>query len=635
MLQTAITRSLLGKRCRIVHFGNRNTSEDRNRVVIVRRNGKIEQRRIMQMRITTAMVMLALAGGLGTASARAPSSQPYPAAMTPAGNYLAAVVAENTRDVNAQSQFLRQALLADPTDPALQRQALLAYIANGDLKDAFVIADRMLRGKPDPEIALLARTALAVDAMQQRRFRTANRILDQAAQSDDKPDPSVLILKAFAKLGAGRPKEALAALKPIEKQPTQALADYFGGLIGIIANDPKVAGPALKRAYEREIRELRVADAYARFLANQGDQKGALAIYEEIDKRIPGQVMIAEPLADLRAGRAPALPMRSAQEGAAELFFLLSDSGDPSPEARLREVMFLQFANHLAPDSPVYAAALAQAFEGLGQNERALDVYVTVPQKSALRPSSDVRRVRALQRMEKPEEALKLVETLLKDKPKDIDLLRTAALIHRAQKRWPEAVAAYSKAVEAAGMITPENWDLLYGRGVSHERAKQWPMAEKDFKDVLALLPKARPGQPFARERAQVLNYLAYTWVDRHENIDEAFAMLKDAVDLTEGREGYIIDSLGWGHYRLGQYELAVKELEKAVALMPGDPVINDHLGDAYWKVGRKLEAGFKWNHARSLDPEPEDLKKIIDKIANGLKDEPKAAQTGKTGDGG
>jgi tetratricopeptide (TPR) repeat protein len=603
--------------------------------VILKRNRTISQHLASRMRITTALAVLGILGGLSAASARAPSLESYPAAMTPAGNYLAAVVAENTRDVNAQAQFLRQALLADPTDPALQRQALLAFIANGDLKDAFVIADRMLRGRPDPEIALLARTALAVDAMQQRRFRTANRILDQAAQDDQKPDPSVLILKAFAKLGAGRPKEALAALKPIEKQPTQALADYFGGLMGMIMKDPKIAGPALKRAHEREIRELRVADAYARFLANQGDQKGALSIYEEFEKRIPGQVMIAEPLADLRAGKAPALPMQSAQQGAAELFFLLSDSGDPSPEARLREVMFLQFSNHLAPESPVYAAALAQAFEGLGQNQRALDVYLTVPQKSALRPSSDVRRVRALQRMEKPEEALKLVEILLKDKPKDIDLLRTAALIHRAQKRWKEAIDVYTRAIEAAGMIRPENWDLLYGRAVSLERAKRWPESEKDFKDVLVLLPKAAPGQPYARERAQALNYLAYTWVDRHENIDEAFAMLKDAVALTEGREGYIIDSLGWGHYRLGQYDLAVQELEKAVVLMPGDPVINDHLGDAYWKVGRKLEAGFKWNHARSLDPEPDDLKKINDKIANGLKDEPKAAVTGKTGNGG
>ncbi len=76
-----------------------------------------------------------------------------------------------------------------------------------------------------------------------------------------------------------------------------------------------------------------------------------------------------------------------------------------------------------------------------------------------------------------------------------------------------------------------------------------------------------------------------------------------------------IIDSLGWAYYRLGRTDDAVRELEKAVELKPGDPVINDHLGDAYWKVGRKLEARFQWQHAKDSNPEPEDLEKIVAKF--------------------
>ena len=70
--------------------------------------------------------------------------------------------------------------------------------------------------------------------------------------------------------------------------------------------------------------------------------------------------------------------------------------------------------------------------------------------------------------------------------------------------------------------------------------------------------------------------------------------------------DGYIVDSLGWANYRLGQYDEAVKQLERAVTLKPSDPTINDHLGDAYWKSGRKLEATFQWKHARDAKPEPE-----------------------------
>ena len=81
----------------------------------------------------------------------------------------------------------------------------------------------------------------------------------------------------------------------------------------------------------------------------------------------------------------------------------------------------------------------------------------------------------------------------------------------------------------------------------------------------------------------------------------------------------------------------AVRLLERAVELKPSDPVINDHLGDAYWRVGRKLEATFQWNHARDMKPEPEELPKILDKIANGLPDEPKpaAAEAEKKATGG
>ena len=123
------------------------------------------------------------------------------------------------------------------------------------------------------------------------------------------------------------------------------------------------------------------------------------------------------------------------------------------------------------------------------------------------------------------------------------------------------------------------------------------------------------PDQPL------VLNYLGYSWVDQGVNLDEAFRMLRRAVDLRP-EDGYIVDSLGWAFYKLGKYDDAVRELERAIELKPADPVINDHLGDAYWKVGRRLEARFQWNHARDLNTEPEDLPKILRKIEFGLEED-------------
>src|SRR5947199_7179650 len=90
--------------------------------------------------------------------------------------------------------------------------------------------------------------------------------------------------------------------------------------------------------------------------------------------------------------------------------------------------------------------------------------------------------------------------------------------------------------------------------------------------------------------------------------------------------DGYIVDSLGWGYYRTGNMDEAVKQLERAVELKPEDPTINDHLGDAYWRVGRVLEARFQWSHARDLKPEPEELAKIEEKLKVGLPDDTSSA---------
>ena len=104
-----------------------------------------------------------------------------------------------------------------------------------------------------------------------------------------------------------------------------------------------------------------------------------------------------------------------------------------------------------------------------------------------------------------------------------------------------------------------------------------------------------------------VLNYLGYSLIEKKLNLQEAMEMVKKAVELRPN-DGYIIDSLGWAYYQLGDYEQAVIHIERAVELLPADPIIAEHLGDAYWRVGRKLEAKFQWQHARDNKPEPVDL---------------------------
>ena len=84
-------------------------------------------------------------------------------------------------------------------------------------------------------------------------------------------------------------------------------------------------------------------------------------------------------------------------------------------------------------------------------------------------------------------------------------------------------------------------------------------------------------------------------------------------------RDGYIVDSLGWIHYQQGAFETAVTHLERAVELRPADPVINDHLGDAYWRAGRRQEARYQWRRVLLLAPSPELRRALERKLTAGL----------------
>jgi tetratricopeptide (TPR) repeat protein len=118
-----------------------------------------------------------------------------------------------------------------------------------------------------------------------------------------------------------------------------------------------------------------------------------------------------------------------------------------------------------------------------------------------------------------------------------------------------------------------------------------------------------------------LLNYLGYSWIDRGVHMDEAIAMVERA-SAAEPNSAAMIDSVGWGYYRKGDYKKAQAYLEKAVEMMPGNPEVNDHLGDLYWRIGRRLEAEFQWRRVLTLEPDEEMKAEAELKLKNGLGDD-------------
>jgi tetratricopeptide (TPR) repeat protein len=210
---------------------------------------------------------------------------------------------------------------------------------------------------------------------------------------------------------------------------------------------------------------------------------------------------------------------------------------------------------------------------------------------------------------DKNAEAIAVLRTLQKEKPNWADVYITLGDRLRADKKYTDAVSAYDSALKLLPSNRKENWALYYTRGVALSSAKQWDAAEKDFKKALELNP----------DEPQVLNFLGYSYLDRGSNLKEARQLIEAAYKKRPD-DGYIIDSYGWMLYTLGEMDKAVPALEKAVEAAPADATINEHLGDALWKVGRQLEAKFQWQRALLLDTDDDTQRvSLKGKIEHGL----------------
>lgn len=546
---------------------------------------------------------------------------PFEVGDSPAGNYLAGLVAGAERDTGAAATFFREALRFDPRNQQLLERTFVAAVSNGNMREAFRLAARLVASEPNNGLAHLA---LGVEAMKAHQFSAARGQFLRGGASLQR-DLTATLLAAWTYAGNHQTKKALNLLDKLSDDSFSIFRDYHQALIADVGNDVPAATAAFKAAYETDTNTLRLVDAYARFLSRHGHAKEALRIYEAFDRVVPDHPTVRAALAELKAGKTLAPIVKTTDQGAAEVLYGLGAAGGHQGDD-LAALIYLRLSLYLDPNNTLAILTLGDLYERLKQYEQAIDIYQSVPDGDPLQLTADIETAQVLENLGKTDAATKLLTKLVADHPDNGEALSALGNLQRAHKQYAAAVATYTKALEVSKKPEKANWPIYYFRGIAYERQKNWPPAEADFKHALQLYPD----QPL------VLNYLGYSWVDMGVHIDAAFPMLRRAVEL-QPTDGYIVDSLGWADYKLHHYDEAVKELERAVDLKPSDPVINDHLGDAYWRIGRTRDAHFQWNHARDFGPDPEDLPKILKKIAHGLdpKSKPAAAEVTPTKSGG
>ncbi len=524
-----------------------------------------------------------------------------------AGDYLASRVAGHLHDTAAAADFTASALTRDKTNPGLIEHLFQYELALGDLDKAEELAKQVITFNSQQR---MARMVLGLKEMRARRYSEARAQFTEAAYTTVGELTSGL-LKAWAWAGEGELNAALQELSKLDNQ--DSFANYQAlneALILEYLHSPMRAEAAYKKAYGLAGTSLRVVEAYGNFLARNNRKADAIKVYQSFLEG-QGNALVEADLADLNAGKQPQAFIANPLAGASEVLFSLAAALNTDQSNETAQ-LYCQLALATATDKSLSLSLLGDieaAAKSWSESNKAFD---KIPSTSPLRTYADTQIALNLSRLDRKDEAVAKLRSVVAADPKNIDAWTTLGGIYRTNEKFSEAVDAYSNAIKLNTQANQQDWRLYYYRGMAYDRMKTYDNAEVDFRTALKI----------SKDEPQVLNYLGYSFIDRHVNTDEAIAMVKRAAEL-KPNDGYIIDSLGWAYYNLKDYDQALIYQEHAVELTPSDAIIAEHLGDIYWRVGRKLEAGFQWQHALDNHPDSSDVGRISDKLKNGLPDLP------------
>ena len=208
-------------------------------------------------------------------------------------------------------------------------------------------------------------------------------------------------------------------------------------------------------------------------------------------------------------------------------------------------------------------------------------------------------------------ESLNFINSKFKKiKNPSLKILFDMANITKGFEEYETSIVYYNKVLSKISLNSESRAEILYRRGSCYERLGQFEKSDKDLLNSLEINPND----------AYVLNYLAYSWLERNYKIDTSIIMLEKAYKQKKN-DPYILDSVGWAYYLVGDLIKAEQFLRKAIKIMPDDPIVNDHYGDILWAMNRKTQAKYYWQSVLNFENTEDDMKEKINiKLLKGPK---------------
>ncbi|MBU1286628.1 MAG: tetratricopeptide repeat protein [Alphaproteobacteria bacterium] len=526
-----------------------------------------------------------------------------PAEAQAYGDFLVARFAAMTNDPETAAEYYAAAIDTAPEKSGIAERAVFSALLAGDYDSGVELAKRASQVGSE---ATLVRLTLGVDAMVRGKENEAAPYLDETEYG-----PFNQVIARGLSAWRIADKDGADAAEAYLRNGLSGDANldsatlYMMGLLQMADKHDAAALATFETLWESGARLAVGVHAHAQLLVAEGDEARALEILQTFRDDIGENAGLDALRADILAGNRIKPTRLSTREGAALAVYVPAAALMMQTDDDLSGVYFV-LALALDPDLQVARSLWGQSLDNAGRRQEAIAVLSRIPKKSEFYATARGQMAWALRREERNQEALAVAADALASSP-DRGLKIQLADLYRSLDRDNDAERLLSEIIAQDAEAGRQDWRIIYARGTTFEQTDRWKEAESDLKIALTLQP----------ENASILNYLGYAYIDRGLNYDAALNMIRRAVEL-EPQSGYIIDSLGWAHYRMGRYELATRFLERAVELSPGVLLLNDHLGDAYWQMGRKTEARFQWQRALKLGPSPEDKARIEAKMTGG-----------------
>ena len=350
---------------------------------------------------------------------------------------------------------------------------------------------------------------------------------------------------------------------------------------------------------------------YAKYLNSIGKKNKAKLIINNSLKKYPRNLLLNQYKIDLENNeKGFEFSCKKPEHIIAEVLYISANALSSQSIYNLSN-FYINLSKFLNKDFHSFNTLLAENFYKIENYDTAKKIYIKISKYGeVLKWYSSKQVARILIKEDKKNESISLLRKAYNELPnKGIYETFDFAEFLKNNEEFKESIKYYTSILNKIEKSHPLYADLTDGRGISYERTGEWNRAEKDFLNSLAVKP----------DQAYVINYLAYSWIEKGIKINESLKMLEKA-NRIKSNDPYIVDSLGWALFKLKRYEESKQYLQLAVRLMPSDPIVNDHYGDVLWKNGNQIQARYYWNYVLNLEKTEKDLReKIQEKLIKGL----------------